>query len=106
MKPKYCGICKHFLCWNYGDGLLISVGEECNHPDNVRYDVIADAEGSYKKKVYIRSHKEINRGNNCAWYKYTIIPRDAFCKDMILCAVIVLVLVAVIFSPGWLSKLF
>ena len=106
MSNVFCGNCKHFLCWNYGEGLCISVGEECNHPNNVKYDTITNAECSYKKKIYIESYAILNKGNDCPWYKYTIFPTDAFAKDMFWCFTFVFGLVSLIFGiPYLLGKL-
>ncbi|GAI97557.1 unnamed protein product, partial [marine sediment metagenome] len=58
MAKTYCGKCKYY-----------KVKLICKHPENVRHTTVESHIGFEKKKEYLKKPREINRNNDCPWFK-------------------------------------
>lgn len=67
-KPVFCEDCKYFNEKNPGPaGAYIPINRICTHPNNIGYT----NDWCRRKRYYKNKPSEINKNNDCPWFKPT-----------------------------------
>ncbi len=66
----YCTNCKYFNELDYYISHDIETQYECNAPNNITFKECKDYKSFSTEKVHKRYPKDINKNNNCNWFKY------------------------------------